>query len=111
MVPSRVEADGILSGTVNSYAVRPVTFGTGGRATEYEIVIGAQMLFTRADGEEVLWRQDRYYFRELYEANVSEAVSPSNVLCPVSISYSTQPNAHRSERLSDVRPRACSGLM
>ncbi|MCP4201758.1 MAG: LptE family protein [bacterium] len=73
VVRNRSEADGILSGTVNSYYVRPVTFASGGRATEYEIVIGAQMLFTRANGDEVLWQQDRYTFRELYEANVSEA--------------------------------------
>ena len=73
VVSNRSEADGILSGTVNSYSVRPVTFAGGGRATEYEIVIGAQMVFTRAGSDEVLWKQDRYYFRELYEANVSEA--------------------------------------
>jgi hypothetical protein len=73
VVRSPGEADGILSGTVTSYFVRPVTFGGGGRATEYEMVIGARMLFTRTGSDEVLWRQDRYYFRELYESNVSEA--------------------------------------
>ena len=31
--------------------------------------------------------------------------------CPVSISYSTAPNAHTSLRLSAARPFACSGLM
>ncbi len=72
VVSNRSEADGILSGTVNSFSVRPVTFSAGGRATEYEIVIGAQMVFTRAATDEVLWKQDRYYFRELYEADVSE---------------------------------------
>ena len=30
---------------------------------------------------------------------------------PVSISYSTQPNAQMSVRLSTACPRACSGLM
>ena len=44
-------------------------------------------------------------------AVVSETVSPSNALCPVSISKSTQPNAQMSERLSTGLPRACSGLM
>lgn len=74
VVSDRSQADGILSGKVTSFTVRPVTFAGGGRATEYEIVIGAQMAFVRADSsEEVLWKQDRYYFRELYEANVSEA--------------------------------------
>ena len=73
VVSNRSDADGVLSGTVNSFSVRPVTFGGGGRATEYEIVIGAQMIFTRTATDEVLWQQDRYYFRELYEADVSEA--------------------------------------
>ena len=42
---------------------------------------------------------------------VSETVSPSNAPRPVSISYSTQPNAQTSLRLSTGFPRACSGLM
>ena len=36
-------------------------------------------------------------------------VSPPNSRRPVSISYSTTPNAQMSARLSAVRPRACSG--
>ena len=44
-------------------------------------------------------------------AIVSETVSPENTLRPVSISYSTQPNAQMSARLSTALPRACSGLM
>ncbi len=36
---------------------------------------------------------------------------PRNAVRPVSISYSTQPNAQMSVRLSTVCPRACSGLM
>ena len=42
---------------------------------------------------------------------VSVTVSPSNAGLPVSISYSTQPNAHMSVRRSTGLPRACSGLM
>ena len=42
----------------------------------------------------------------------SELLSPaSNGRRPVSISYSTQPNAQRSVRSSTGLPRACSGLM
>ena len=44
-------------------------------------------------------------------ANVSETSSPSNTRRPASISYSTQPNAQMSARLSTAFPRACSGLM
>ena len=37
--------------------------------------------------------------------------SPLKTRLPVTISYSTQPNAHTSVRLSTGLPRACSGLM
>ena len=44
-------------------------------------------------------------------ASTSVDVSPSNARAPVSISYSTQPNAQMSAPLVDRLPRACSGLM
>jgi hypothetical protein len=44
-------------------------------------------------------------------AIVSVGSSPSKARVPVSISKSTQPNAHTSLRLSATRPLACSGLM
>jgi hypothetical protein len=44
-------------------------------------------------------------------ASVSDTSSPWNARMPLSISNSTQPNAHTSLRLSAARPFACSGLM
>src|SRR5215471_15206890 len=44
-------------------------------------------------------------------ASVSVTSSPGNARVPVSISYSTQPNAHTSLRRSAGRPFACSGDM
>ena len=41
----------------------------------------------------------------------SDIVSPANATRPVNISYSTQPKAQMSVRLSTASPRACSGLM
>ena len=49
--------------------------------------------------------------RSRIAAIVSERVSPANATRPVSISYSTQPNAQMSVRLSTGLPRACSGLI
>jgi len=78
VAPSPAEADAVLSGTVTAFAVTPVTFDADGRATEYEIAITARMAFTRRDGDEdpsndpVLWSNDRYVFREAYEAEVSQ---------------------------------------
>ena len=42
---------------------------------------------------------------------VSDNASPANARLPVSISYSTHPNAQMSMRVSTGWPRACSGLM
>jgi len=42
---------------------------------------------------------------------MSEPVSPTNGVRPVSISYNTHPYAQMSVRLSTGLPRACSGLM
>ena len=44
-------------------------------------------------------------------ARISVTDSPGNARLPVSISYSTTPNAQISLRLSTAAPRACSGLM
>ena len=44
-------------------------------------------------------------------AIVSETSSPAKVRVPVSISYSTHPNAQMSLRLSAGFPFACSGDM
>lgn len=73
VVSSIREADGVLSGTVTGFSLRPVAFDAGGRANEYEIVISSSMRFARPNGGEVLWQQERYSFRELYEATASEA--------------------------------------
>ncbi len=44
-------------------------------------------------------------------ARVSVAVWPVNGGRPVNVSYSTQPKAQMSARVSTSRPRACSGLI
>ena len=49
--------------------------------------------------------------RSRIAAITSDDVSPSKARRPVSISYSTQPNAQMSVRLSTALPRACSGDM
>jgi hypothetical protein len=43
--------------------------------------------------------------------SVAKTVSPLKATSPVSNSYSTQPNAQMSARLSTALPRACSGLI
>lgn len=65
-------ADAVLKGALTSYVVRPVQFGSDGRATSYEIAIRTDMEFTRQDTDEVLWKQEQYVFREDYELNLDE---------------------------------------
>jgi outer membrane lipopolysaccharide assembly protein LptE/RlpB len=65
-------ADAELSGAVVGFDVRPVTFDTSGRATQYEIVVIAQIAFKRLGSEDVLWSNDRYTFRESYEVQATE---------------------------------------
>lgn len=65
-------ADAELSGTVVGFDVRPVTFDASGRATQYEIVVLAQMTFKRVGSDDVIWSNDRYVFRESYDLEATE---------------------------------------
>jgi outer membrane lipopolysaccharide assembly protein LptE/RlpB len=71
VVGSETGADAELSGTVVAFGATPVTFDNSGRATEYEISITASMLFKRVGKEQVLWKNEKYNFRESYPVEVS----------------------------------------
>ena len=70
---NRESADAVLSGTLTSFTVRPVTFDPQGRAEEWQIAIRADMDFTRTDTDEVIWEQPLYNFRDNYELELDEA--------------------------------------
>jgi outer membrane lipopolysaccharide assembly protein LptE/RlpB len=74
VVGSEGEANAEIQGAVTGFGVTPVTFDASGRATEYEISITAQITFKRpgTDGA-VLWKSDRYTFRETYPIDPSSA--------------------------------------
>ena len=57
----------LLSGELTEFTVRPVTFDSDGRATEYVIQIRADMHFKRPDTGELIWERAQYLFRENYE--------------------------------------------
>lgn len=65
-------SDADLSGAVVYFGLTPITFDDQGRATEYEILITAQVLFRRVPGDEVVWKADNYQFRESYEVELGE---------------------------------------
>ena len=66
-------ADAVLSGVVTGFSEQPVTFGGEGRGREYEILITADMQFSRPGAEEPIWQRAGYRFRETYEIDVSAA--------------------------------------
>ncbi len=71
VVSDRASADAVLSGTVTTFRVRPVTFTADGRAREYEIMIQARMEFKRNGADEILWQNPAYLFRENYELELA----------------------------------------
>ena len=78
LTKTAAEADAEIRGSVIRFVSQPVTFDDQGRATEYELAITAKMIFQRVaanedDEPEVLWRNDRYLFRQAYQVDVNEA--------------------------------------
>jgi outer membrane lipopolysaccharide assembly protein LptE/RlpB len=71
VVASETGADAEISGAVVAFGANPVTFDNSGRATQYEISITASILFKRVGKEQVIWKNDRYNFRESYPVEVS----------------------------------------
>jgi len=66
-------SDAILTGTVSSFTLSPVTFDDEGRATEYEIAIVVSVKFKQVGATEtLLYENDNYLFRSSYEVKASE---------------------------------------
>jgi len=74
VVGSETEATAEITGAVTGFGVTPVTFDNTGKATQYEIAITAQITFKRVGTEgKVIWKSDRYTFRENYPVDPSSA--------------------------------------
>lgn len=78
VVSAQSEADAELRGVVVGFVTNPVGFAADGRATEYEITLTAQVVFQRVDtskpeGGDVIWRNDRYTFRQSYDVSLDAA--------------------------------------
>ena len=59
-------ADAILIGLVTGYDVTPVTVGSEGRATRYEVVITASVELASLPAREVLFRSSHFVFKKQY---------------------------------------------
>ena len=72
-VVGEADSDATLSGAVSAFGLTPIAFDADGRATEYEISVTAQVALARTgDSDQVLWKNDRYVFRENYQVDTGE---------------------------------------
>ncbi|MEM7052348.1 MAG: LptE family protein [Acidobacteriota bacterium] len=71
LVARAEDSDALLQGSVEQFAVTPITFDPEGLATEYEISITVKVAFTERETEEELWKNERYLFRENYAVDDS----------------------------------------
>ena len=72
VVNGREGADAELGGEVVAFGLTPVSFDEQGRATEYEVSITVAVQFRRLDSDEVIWKNDRYLFRQNYRVDPSQ---------------------------------------
>jgi outer membrane lipopolysaccharide assembly protein LptE/RlpB len=63
-------ADAVLSGAVTGYNSSPVSVGSDGRATRYEVVITASVELKRIPGDEILFSTSHFVFKKQYDVQV-----------------------------------------
>ena len=64
------DADAVLSGVVSRLSVSPVTFGQGSFGTTFLVTLNARVEFRESSTGRVLFKNDRYIFREQYQLNI-----------------------------------------
>lgn len=73
VVADRSQADAELVGVVTGFSTTPVAFDTDDRANRYEITITAAVrLQSMTTPPRLHWANDRYVFRQQYQANQAE---------------------------------------
>lgn len=63
-------ADAVLSGVVSRVGVSPVTFGQASFGTTFLVTLDARVELRERESGRLLFKNDRYIFREEYEINV-----------------------------------------
>ena len=64
------KADAVLSGVVSRLSVSPVTFGQSSFGTTFLVTLDARVEFRENSTGRVLFKNDRYIFREQYQLNI-----------------------------------------
>jgi outer membrane lipopolysaccharide assembly protein LptE/RlpB len=72
VVNDAAQADAVIDGSVIGFDATPMIFDDEGRATEYQITITARMSFRDRAGDQVLWQNDRYVYKESYPVEPAE---------------------------------------
>jgi outer membrane lipopolysaccharide assembly protein LptE/RlpB len=70
-------ADAILSGSVTGYNSSPVSVGSDGRATRYEVVITASVQLRKMPEDRILFSSSHFVFKKQYDVS-DEALSFSD---------------------------------
>jgi hypothetical protein len=72
------DANVILKGSIDSFAIFPIAFNQQGFATQYQISITANIqLVDHRNEDKVLWKNDQYRFTENYEVSNASADASS----------------------------------
>ena len=66
---SETGADALLKGEVTGYDVTPVSVGSEGRATRYEVVITASVELSKIPEGQVLFRSGHFVFKKQYDVS------------------------------------------
>ena len=64
------DADAVLSGVISRLSASPVTFGQGSFGTTFLVTLAVQIEFRENSTGRVLFKNDRYVFREQYQLNI-----------------------------------------
>ena len=64
------DADAVLSGVVSRLSVSPVTFGQSSFGTTFLVTLAARVELRENSTGRVLFKSDRYVFREQYQLNI-----------------------------------------
>ena len=72
VVPAET-GDVVVSGEVVDYVASPILFNERGRASSYNISIGLKVVITDAKSRAVLFQNDHWVFREVFELGQNSA--------------------------------------
>ena len=74
VVSNEKDADALLRGTINSFAIQPVSYEQA-VATQYQVSVTAsiELIDRRTEEKKVIWKNDQYRFTEAYPIDLTSA--------------------------------------